>query len=321
MANVRIGLTVPFIGIRLPAQRELFLEAQDLGYTDLWSMEADGYDAFTPLVLASQWVPQMRLGTAIAATFTRGPAILAQTAAALAELAPGRTILGIGSSSHAIVENWNGIPFAKPYSRTRDVLRFLRKAYAGEKVTETWDTFSIRGYRMAAPPAVPPKVYVAALRQRMLELAAQEADGVILNWLSAGDLKQVMPILRAPGRDIDVVDRVFVCPTADRDAVRAMVRPAITGYLTTPVYSAYHRWLGRGEVLGGMWEAWAAGDRKKALAAVPDSVIDELVVHGSIEECRDKLHAYVDHGVTTLCYSLMPGDYDLRAAIRGLARL
>src|ERR1700757_507589 len=122
------GLTIPFDGVPLSDHRSWLEEVADLGYTDVWSSEADGTDAFTPLALASVWAPSLRLGSAIVPTFTRGPALLAQSAAARAEAAPGRFALGVGTSSDVIVERWNDIPFQEPYKRTRDVVRFLRQA-------------------------------------------------------------------------------------------------------------------------------------------------------------------------------------------------
>ena len=144
----RYGMSIPFAGVPLHEHRDWVLELQDLGYTDLWSSEADGADGFTPLALASTWAPSLRLGVAIIPAFTRGPALLAQTTASLASAAPGRFVLGLGSSSNVIVERWNGIPFEEPYKRTRDTLRFLRVALAGEKVTETYETFTVDGFRL-----------------------------------------------------------------------------------------------------------------------------------------------------------------------------
>ena len=107
----------------------------ELGYTDVWSAELNGIDGFTPLTLASQWAPQLRLGTAIVGIYTRAPVSLAVQAGTLAALAPGKFVMGIGTSSQAAVEHWNGIAFEKPYQRSRDMLRFLREALAGGKVT------------------------------------------------------------------------------------------------------------------------------------------------------------------------------------------
>ena len=105
------GITIPFDGIPLSRQRELVAELPDLGYTDVWSSEAGGADAFTPLALASVWAPTLRLGTAIVPAYTRGPATVAQCAAALAAAAPGRFALGIGTSTEVIVERWNAGEF------------------------------------------------------------------------------------------------------------------------------------------------------------------------------------------------------------------
>src|SRR3954468_18903332 len=166
----RYGMTIPFDGVPLHAQRDWIVELADLGYTDVWSSEANGADGFTPLALASVWAPSLRLGTAIIPAYTRGPATLAQCVASLADAAPGRFVLGIGTSSNVIVERWNGIPFEEPYKKTRDMVRFLRKALAGEKVTETYDTFSIKGFRLGVRLEQPVPILIAALREGMLRL-------------------------------------------------------------------------------------------------------------------------------------------------------
>ena len=136
----RYGMTVPFDGVALGDQREWFEELADLGYTDAWSSEANGADAFTPLALASVWAPSLRLGCAIAPAYTRGPGLMAMSVASMAEAAPGRFLFGIGTSSDVIVERWNDIPFDEPYKKTRDMVRFLKKALTGDKVDEQYDT-------------------------------------------------------------------------------------------------------------------------------------------------------------------------------------
>ena len=254
----RYGMTIPFDGLPLHAQREAIVELADLGYTDVWSSEADGADAFTPLALASVWAPTLRLGSAIVPAYTRGPATLAQCVASLADAAPGRVAFGIGTSSNVIVERWNDIPFEEPYKKTRDMVRFLRTALTGEKVKEDYDTFKVKGFKLGRVPEQQPKILVAALREGMLRLAGREGDGAIVNWLSADDVSQVAPIVHAQGEDKEVVARIFVAPTTDAATVRAMGRYAIAAYLNVPVYAAFHEWVGRGEVLAPMWKAWKA---------------------------------------------------------------
>ncbi len=316
---VRPGMTLPLPG-HLHAQRDQLVELADLGYTDVWSAEADGADAFTPLALAAAWEPRLRLGTAIVPAFTRAPACMAQSVATLADAAPGRFAFGIGTSSNVIVERWNGVPFVEPYKRVRDMVRFLKAALGGEKVTQTYDTFEVQGFKLGVRPEVLPKILVAALRPGMLRLAGREADGAIINWLSAEDVSKVAPIVQAEGPDKEIVCRIFVCPSDDLEAVRAGAKFAIAAYLNVPVYAAFHEWLGRGDVLGGMWEAWKAGDRKAALAAIPDSLVDELVVHGTPEQCRARIQHYFDNGVTSSSLALMPlAPFDHWEAVRALA--
>jgi probable F420-dependent oxidoreductase len=317
----RYGMTVPFDDVPLAEQRERFVELADLGYTDVWSSEANGADAFTPLTLASVWAPTLRLGTAIVPAFTRGPGCLAQSVGSLASAAPGRLALGLGTSSDVIVERWNGIPFDQPYQRTRDMVRFLRQALSGDKVTVELETFSVRGFKLGVVPPEPVPILVAALREGMLRLAGREGDGAIINWLSADDVAKVAPIVHAAGGGAprEIVARIFVAPVDDAETVRSMGRFAIAAYLNVPVYAAFHQWLGRDEILADMWRLWKEGDRRGALAAIPEHVVDELIVWGSPEACREHIQRYVEAGVTTPALALLPFGYDQGRAIRDLA--
>src|SRR5437016_6799215 len=312
----RYGITVPFDGVPLQAHREWFEEIATLGHTDLWSAESGGADAFTPLALAAAWTPSLRLGTAIVPAYTRGAATLAETVASMVQAAPGRFALGIGTSSNVIVENWNGIPFQEPYRRVRDTIRFLRASLAGEKVTHEYDTFAVKGFRLGIRIDEAPPILVAALRPGMLRLAGREGDGAIINWLSADDVARVVPEV---GQGKEIVARIFVCPSEDADTVRSMGRFALAAYLNVEVYAAFHQWLGRGPLLEPMWKAWQSGDRKAATAAIPDEVVDDLIVHGSPEACRAHIQRYIANGVTTTALAILPFGVDTRQAVRDLS--
>ena len=316
MTTARHGITIPFDGVSLADHRDWYRELVDLGYTDVWSSEANGTDAFTPLALAAAWAPELRLGCAIVPAYTRGPALMAMSVAAMAEAAPGRFAFGIGTSSDVIVGRWNDIPFDEPYKKTRDMVRFLKQALTGEKVDAEYDTFKVKGFRLGRkPPEVPP-ILVGALRPGMLRLGGRAGDGAIINWLSADDVKKVAPEV---GEGKEIVARIFVCPTEDADTARGIGRFAISAYLNVPVYAAFHEWVGRGDDLKGMWDNWKAGDRKAATAAIPDHVIDELIVHGSPAQCREHIARYVENGVTTPAPAVIMPGVDLRQVIRDLS--
>jgi len=298
------GLTIPLTGVPLTEHADIIRALPDLGYTDVWSAETNGVDAFTPLVLASAWESTLRLGTAIVPVYTRGPALIAMSAAALEAAAPGRFVLGIGASSPVIVGNWNGIQFVEPYKRSRDVLRAVKTALAGQRVDSEYETFTVKRFKLEQAPASPPPILLAALRPQMLALAGREADGAILNWLAPADVPQCTAAIANP--DADVVARVFVCPTTDAEFARGVARFLISTYITVPAYAAFHDWLGRAEVLKPMHDAWAAGDRAGAAAAIPDEVVDDLVVHGAPEACADRVAEYVAAGVRTPTIALLP---------------
>src|SRR5258706_7786411 len=181
----KLGITIP-LRAPLPAHTELLPRLSAAGYRHFWSSETAAFDAFTPLAHAAAILPEAHLGTAIAGVFTRGPALLAMSAAALADAAPGRFSLGVGAASPAIVTRWNGVPYERPVSRVREAVGFLRAALAGEKLPN--------GFRLERPPAQPPPILVAPLRPAMLRLAGAAGDGAILNWLSTSDVERIVPL-------------------------------------------------------------------------------------------------------------------------------
>jgi probable F420-dependent oxidoreductase len=308
----RWGLTYPLQGVPLSEHGAILREAEELGYTDAWSAEVESNDAFTPLAAFAAWTQNTRLGCAIAGVYNRSPTLLAQTAAAIEELAPGRFCLGIGTSSPAIVERWNGVPLEQPMTRMRDTIAFLREAWSGEKVVRKVGPYDVKGFRLGrAPKDAPPKLYIAALREQMLRMAGELGDGAITNYISPEDAPRVAGIAReaaaAAGKDdFDVACRIFVIWTEDRQQAQMIGRFIVSGYLTTPYYYAFHEWLGRGEVLAPMKNAWDAGDRQAAVGLVPEKVVDDIFVFGSPDECKDKIEAYRDNGISTPVINIIP---------------
>jgi len=332
MGKKRWSLSVPMDGFTLPELAEVAREAERLGYTDAWSYEVDGADGFTPLAVIAQ-ATGMRVGTAIANVYTRGPATLASTAAGLADLAPGRFVLGIGSGSQVIVEAWNGGTFARPATRVREMAQVLRSALAGERVVFKGETIAVDGFRLTRVPSKPVPIYIAALRPGMLRVAGEVGDGVILNWGSPEDTPKSVAVVREAakraGRDPDAMEitaRLFLSVDPPGPEADLAVRRHVAAYLNVPVYRAYQEWLGRSETLGPMWEAWAAGDRKGAVTAIPATVIDDLVGRGSLADIRQRVQRYMDTGLDTAFLSLMTTEPDparkralLMDAVRALA--
>ena len=239
---------------------------------------------------------------------------LASQVASLCSANPGKFAVGIGSSSNIIVERWNSIPFEKPYQRVRDTVRFLRTALTGEKVTEDYETFSVNGFKLGLPVSEQPPILIAALREGMLKLAGRDGDGAIINWLSAEDVLKVAPFVNGK----EIMARLFVLPTEDRDLVNFVGRRAIAQYLNVPVYAAFHEWLGRGEMLQPMWDLWKAGDRKAATESIPESFVDELIIWGKPEQIAEHIERYCANGVTTPAPAIMGNAEQAMATARAI---
>jgi probable F420-dependent oxidoreductase len=298
---MRFAATVPFAQVPLGAHAPVLAALEAAGYTDFWTQEVRGFDALTPLAALAAAAPRARLGAAIAGVYARGPALLAMEAAAVAEAASGRFVLGVGTSSETIVEGWNAARFERPVARMRDTLHFLRRALAGERIDAAYETFAVRGFALDRPPAAPPELWAAALGPRMLALAGAEADGVCLSLVSPDDVRRVLPVFEAAGgRGKGVFLRVAVLAVEDPARARRLARKILAPYLAAGPYARFHTALGRGAEVERVAAALARREREAAYAALPDAWLDGLVAHGSLDACRAQLARFVEAGVTTL---------------------
>jgi probable F420-dependent oxidoreductase len=322
----RHGLTIPLFGFALGELADVIREAeQELGYTDLWSYETSGIDGFSPLVYAAAFTREARLGTAIVSAYTRGPAVMALTATAVSQVAPGRFVLGIGASTEAIVQGWNGVPFEHPVATVRESIRRMRAALSGERMALRQGE---RGaFKLDTPPSQPVPVYGGALRAGMLRMVGEVADGVVINFLPPGAVPQVLAEVRAgaaaAGRDpdaLDVVCRNTVCIDGLDDATRAIARFILAVYVSSPPYEAFLRWIGLSSLIDPFLARWRAGDRQGALAEMPDELVTALLVVGDVDECRARLQEYRDNGVRVIAINPFSGATDSRASVMRAVR-
>src|SRR5437763_9634121 len=282
---MRLGVSLPAEGLPLAELPPLARRAEALGYTDAWSFEVNGYDAFSPLAAAAAVTDEMRLGTAIVPVYTRPAGLIAMQAATLAGLAPGRFVLGLGASTPTVVESWLGVPFKLPLTRTRATLVAVRALLRGEKVG---------GMRLAVPPSPPPPIFMAALGERMLQAAGEVADGVCFYMCGP----RIIPkLLARTGRAMDSVARLIVLPGGE-DAMNAARRLIVT-YTLVPFYARVMAEQGFAEELQAIHSRWQAGDRASAPGQVSEAMVDELVLAGSTDHIRERLEAYSESGLGT----------------------
>jgi probable F420-dependent oxidoreductase len=316
----RWGLTVPFTAVPLSEHPELYRRAEALGYDDLWSGETPtGTDGFTPLAQAAAATERMRLVTGIVNPFTRGPGVLAQSAAALQEASAGRFVLGLGSSSNVLVERFNGMKFERPLSKVREAVEFLRPVLSvpAEK--------GFGGMRLERPVSEPVPIVLAALRGKMLALAAEIADGAFTNFLPLSGLPQVVEALRegerTAGREsssTELACRFFVLPGPAEQGL-LLARGMFSAYGSVPVYAAFFRWLGFAEEIDPMVKSYEEGDRTRAAELAPEDLMREIFVMGSPDEIRARIEEFLDGGITTAVLTPIASPDQLPELLEALA--
>jgi probable F420-dependent oxidoreductase len=279
--------------------------AESLGYDDFWLADAGGVDALTMSALVLARTERIRVGIAVVPVFTRTPPVLAATLATLDSVAPGRFVLGLGSSSHFMMEGWHGVPFERPVARVQETVELIRLILSGEKTSYEGDVVRSRGYEQPRVATHIP-IHLAALRPRMIDLAAQKAEGIILNLFPRAALPRVFgtidEALARHGRDrasIEVATRVSVTVTDDRAAARDAFRQAFIPYYATPSYNSFLSWAGRPDVADAVREGWAARDRAACYEAMEDSLVDEIAISGSAQDCQDRVRELHAAGITT----------------------
>jgi probable F420-dependent oxidoreductase len=318
----RAAITPPFfVGPASTAQTlEWIRWAESIGYDDVWLPDAGGTDALTLSAVVLGGTQRIRVGIAVVPAYTRTPAVLAATVATLADLAPGRFALGLGTSSEAMIEGWHGMKLDRPATRMRETMTLLKTILAGEKTAFCGETLRSTGYRQPALAAKVP-LLLAALGPRMIELAASVADGVILNLfpLSAtealvGQIRQAAARAGRPPDEIEVCSRFQVMVTDDLPAARNAFRHLFTPYYANPVYNRSLAAGGHARQATTILESAAAGDWRRARAALDDDLVDSIAVIGSREHCQERVRTYVDAGITTPILFCLSPDPDVQRA-------
>jgi probable F420-dependent oxidoreductase len=299
-------VTPPVEVAGFPAAVDVCARAEELGYTDVWTAEVGGVDAFTPLAAVASRTSKVRLGTGLVPVFTRPPALIAMSAAGIQNLSGGRFVLGIGASSPAVVGQWMGVPFEEPVRRVEEYVGLLREMLAGRKVDHDGDTVRSRGFRLQVAVESPIPIHVGALGPRMCRLAGRVADGVLFFLMTPDGvrraLEQVHQGAREAGRDPGAVEAFVRLPATmgePEDLARFMARRLLTGYAIVPAYNASlarQGFAGEAEEIAG---AWAAGERDRASAAFSDELLDATFLLGDAATSKRRIQEYRDAGITT----------------------
>ena len=300
----RMAITMPMSN-RLQDNIDLVQWAEANGYQDAWFSDAASPDSLTMLAALGTYIRTMRVGCAVTPVYTRAPSVLAATANVLGQVYPGRFIMGLGSSSEAIMTRFNGIPLEKPLTRVKETAIIVRHMLTGERTDFDLETLSTNGYRQA-PMDNPPPLYLAALRPKMIEMAAEYGDGVVFNLWPRKALPKMMEHVRIGAaragknwEDIEIVNRKVVLVTDDKPAGYDRFRSGYAPYYANPVYNRFLAWSGYEEAARELTEGWANRDRARTAAAFSEEMIDEIALIGTVEEVQEGIRQDAAAGIHT----------------------
>ncbi|MCY4127777.1 MAG: LLM class flavin-dependent oxidoreductase [Gammaproteobacteria bacterium] len=280
--------------------------AEENGFDDGWFADPGAPDGLTTAAAIAPYTKTLRIGMAIVPVYTRSPTVLAASADILGQALPGRFVLGLGSSSEAILQAFNGIKLEKPLTRVKETAILVRSMMRGVKSDFTeMDTVYSRGYSQdPSEPVVP--IYLAALRPKMIEMAAEFGDGVIFNLWPRTALPKMLEHVeigakRAGKRleDVEIVNRFATIVSDDKEAALEYFRRWFVPYFGNPVYNNFLAWCGYPDEAKELLEGWLTRDRARTAAAFHDDLVDSIGVIGTPEEVRTRIKQHADEGITT----------------------
>ena len=308
------------------------LECEKLGVDVVWTAEAWGTDAFTPLAYLAARTRKIRLASGIAQVSARAPGNIAMTALSLAAMSENRFMLGLGVSGPQVVEGLHGVPFAHPLARMQELVDILKLAFAGEKLSYEGKHYVLplpggegKALRLAHRPNANIPIFLATLGPRALEYTGEMADGWIGTSFTPATAESYLGPMRRgaarAGRNFDDIELAVGAVVGVGDNVEEMIarrKPALAfqlggmGSPKTNFYNQAFRRIGYEDVAADVQRLWVAGKRDQAVARVPDEMALQASVIGTRDMVRERLRAYEQCGIDILQLQIMGRGTDAR---------
>jgi len=338
---MRLGLMVGYSGAQVSIDMNMIHEAERLGFDSVWTAEAWGSDAVSPLAWIAAQTKKIRLGTGIMQLPGRSPANTAMTAMTMDALSGGRFILGLGTSGPQVVEGWHGVPFDKPLTWIKEYVAIVRAILAREKPLEFNGERHQIPYRgpgatglgkplksiLHGNPKIP--IYTGSMAPKSQAWAAEACDGILLTCMHPGRMDVIEKNLNEgfakSGKSLatfDVAPTVAVIVGADLDMCRLPLKQSLALYIggmgarSKNFYNEYIRRVGFEAEAKKIQDLFLDGKKNEAIAAVPDALVDTLHLVGPPERIRDRFAAWKESKIGTMIVGAMQPE-----AIRLIAEL
>ena len=316
------------------------VDAERMGVDAVWSAEAWGHDAVSPLAFLAARTSRIRLGTGIMQAGTRTPALIAMTAMSMAALSEGRFMVGLGTSGPQVIEGWHGVPFDRPVQRMRETVEIVRRAVRGERVQHEGRVYRLplpggegKALRSAARPRPDVPIYLATLTPRSLEMTGEIADGWLGTSFMPEHARVFLDHLEAgaggAGRTLAQLDLQAAAGVVSfSDDVERLIPPRKAGLAFTlgamgsrahNFYNDAYRRAGYEDAALEVQRLWLDNKREEAAARVPDELVLKTNLLGTEAMVRQRLALYRDAGIGAV--RVEPAGESLEARVATLGRL
>ncbi|MGI0089591.1 MAG: LLM class flavin-dependent oxidoreductase [Nitrosopumilaceae archaeon] len=265
----------------------------------VWIPEAWGMEGYSMLSAVSQIVKNSKIGSSIINIYSRTPALIAMGAVTIDTLSNGRFILGLGTSSEPIVQEWHGLEFKKPVQRMREYVDIIRLITSGNKVSYSGKFFQLKNFTLLIKPSrknIP--IYLAAVNQKMVELAWNIADGVIFYLRPISELQCTIQKMQNK-KKLDVASQFITCMSEDEDLAIERAKKTLTFYVSVgKIYREFLAKNGFKNETQNIYDEFKKSGLSSNHKLVSDAMLDSLVIYGTPQDCKKRLDRFVRAGIT-----------------------
>lgn len=275
----------------------------------VWIPETWGMEGYSMLSAVSQIIKNSKVGSSIINIYSRTPTLIAMGAVTVDALSNGRLILGLGTSSESIVQEWHGLEFKNPVQRMREYVDIIRLTISGNKVNYDGKFFQLKNFNLLITPTrknIP--IYLAAVNEKMTNLAWEIGDGVIFYLRPIAELKSTIQKMQSK-KKIDVACQLITCVSNDSEKAIKRAKKTLAFYISVgTIYREFLAKNGFSNETKNIYEEFKKTGLKSNYELVTDNMLDSLVISGTPQECTKKLKRFFDAGITLPIIQFNPID-------------
>ena len=281
----------------------------DYNPDSIWVPETWGMENFSMLVTVSQIAKNSKIGSSIVNIYSRTPALIAMGAVTIDTLSDGRLVLGLGTSSEPIVQDWHGLEFNGPVQRMREYVDIIRLITSGKRVDYAGKFFKLKNFTLLIkPPRKNIPIYIAAVNKKMIDLCWEIADGVIFYLRPLAEIKSTIQKMQTK-KKIEVASQFITCMSEDEEKAIDRAKRTLSFYISVgEIYRNFLANNGFKNETENIYEEYKRTGLTSNYKFVTDSMLDELVIYGTPEDCRKRLQRFIDAGVTLPIIQFNPID-------------